>query len=142
MIIPCWGSTSILNTGECWYVGERVKLNLDTISDTRTLSSIIPKFFPKHNLVPKPNGTKDWGCLQALETPSLNLSGLNSLASAPHISGSLCNVGINVQMHTPFGTTRLPSFVSARASLDTNAAGGYSLNVSWITNVTYICKWC
>lgn len=40
-------------------------------------------------------------------------------------------------MHTPFGTTRLPSLMSVDASLPTVGDGGYSLIVSWITIVTY-----
>ena len=47
-----------------------------------------PKFWPMQILGPHPNGKKAVWYLVALEMPSENLSGLNSLASFPQMVGS------------------------------------------------------
>lgn len=135
---PSPGSTIILKTGECLYLGDREKVNFETTSANTSFNSTMAKLRPKHKRGPKPNGTYVWGILQAPETPLANLSGLNSLASDPHILGSRWRVGISVQVHTPLGTLMCPIWVSSRASLETNAAGGYRRKASWITIVTCI----
>lgn len=106
------------------------------MSDITIFSWTSAKFRPKHSRGPRPNGTYACGYLQAFDTPSTNLSGLNLFTSGPQMSGSRWRVGIRVHMQTFFGTVMLPIFVSSSASLETNAAGGYRRRASWITIVT------
>nr|GLL22833.1 ras-related protein YPT3-like [Ipomoea trifida] len=68
--------------------------------------------------------------LQNTDTPSLNLSGLNSFASSPHISRSWCSRIIGTRSSTPAGRDRFPSLASSLTIRVINGTGGYSLKDS------------
>nr|GMC72315.1 cytochrome P450 CYP72A219-like [Ipomoea batatas] len=86
---------------------------------------------------PPPNGKNTCLPFVAFIIPSLNLSGLNSLASSPHISVSRCIKSVGNDSITPGGRTISPSLVSSMVLLTSPATGGYSLKDSYKIIVTY-----
>ena len=55
-VTPCSGTITNLNVGECWYVGDSEKQNLDRMRDKITFSSIMVKCWPTQTQDPNPNG--------------------------------------------------------------------------------------
>ncbi|KAF7822559.1 cytochrome P450 CYP72A219-like [Senna tora] len=70
------------------YAGESSKEKRCRIIDKTIFASSIAKFCPMHILGPHPNGKNETWPLVAFDTPSENLSGLNSFTSSPHNSRS------------------------------------------------------
>ncbi|GMP66177.1 hypothetical protein CsSME_00026638 [Camellia sinensis var. sinensis] len=74
----------------------------------------------------------------AFVIPSENLSGLNSNASSPQISGS-CWIAITGNVNsTPAGRTSSPSLVGLCIARRMWAAGGYNLRTSY--RIMVICR--
>ncbi|MFS8000925.1 hypothetical protein Hanom_Chr13g01184301 [Helianthus anomalus] len=87
---------------------------------------------------PPPNGIyKPSPGFVAFETPSENLSGLNSLASSPQISLSWWKNNVFSWMIVPAGNVTLPSLASSYMSRLSTGATGYSLRTSF--NIMFIC---
>ncbi|BAS73274.1 Os01g0628950 [Oryza sativa Japonica Group] len=101
------------------------------------LASSNAKFWPTQIRGPQLKGTNAGESLDALETPSANLSGLNSPTSSPHTSGSWWMPAIGNANVTPGGYVTPPSSVSSYASRPSSRIGGYSLRTSCNIMVTY-----
>ena len=88
-------------------------------------------------LGPQAKGKKETWLFVAFETPSLNLSGLNSAASFPHSWVSRWTSIVGRLMWTPPGSVRSPSFISLWMARFTWVTGGYSLRTSLIIIVIW-----
>lgn len=131
MWVPCWGWRVKIMWGACVYNGESSKEKRCRIIAVAIFASNMAKFCPTQIRGPHPNGKYKPGFFCAFVTPSLNLSGLNSIASSPHTSWSWCNKTVGNETCVPAGSNSSPNFVSFWICRESAGTGGYSLMTSY-----------
>lgn len=89
---------------------------------------------------PQLNGRNAPGFLEAWEIPLVNLSGLNSCTSLPHISGSWFINNKGSSMRTPAGYVMLPIFISLYVLRKNATAGEYNRSTSYRIMVTVLSR--